>query len=311
MAKMSKTPMLALYVDADFSEADHASGVITEFTKQMTTEAYTRHVMQTAHNIFADIVDREICLLAKNNPAAFHHVFEYNPGNDPYSWVGERHHKLWKHRRDFKTGSSLNFTWEWLPAKQDNPSYRQRRASRVGEDWLRNVPEYQFQKLLEKTAGRSYKFVWKAPTLEYGFSRRVYPIGNALIVPGENVGQKTGSLGFAPMATVTVQSPGPVRGRFTKAWTNAWARNAKDMDKILLEEIERDAARKIEQGIARGKKAGRGKRNFRAQTVTSNRVAFEAGRQQALAQMKGHMRSISQIESKRGTFHDAPGGFFG
>ena len=297
-----------VYIDADMRELEHAMGVVSEFTKRLNTTAHLRTVTDATHKVFSNRFDTYMNGLAKINKDAYHHLYEYSSTGGGYDHVGKNSMKLWAHTKRFSTGASVNFSWQWLPARNYNPTYRQRRRGRIGWDAMRDIPASEFAKLLEKSAGRRHKYVWRAPMLEYGIMPNIYPRGESLAVPVFNADvQRRGYEGgptliFPRYASPEHQQPGKVTGNFTAAWTGFWAKAGDDFDEVMGEIIAKDAEKNITQAIRKGKKVPRARdRKFSFTTVTDYREAFAAGQQQAATAILRHSRTIKAIEAQRGT----------
>lgn len=295
---------VGIYIDADMSDGIRAATFIREFMTRMTTEAHVKTVVDATHGIFSSDFDKRIGLLAKTNPESYHHVYEYSPSGDGYRWIGDNKHKLWIHTKQKSAGSSLTFSWNWLPAKQYNPSYEQRRRSTVGYDALRQISMSEYRKLLSKHREnpRKWKFIWKAPMLEYGIARRQNASGVAIMMPVFDGGGAHKI--FRKFNLAQDQQPGSVTGNFVSEWTQFWGSEVPGRwDEVLGRVIEKDASVRIERGISIGKKANRATRTFKARTVGNYYEAMAAGREQAIAAMNTHRNSIRQIEKRRGVDH--------
>lgn len=283
-------------------EVDHAAGVIKEYSAQMTTNAFVDSVLAATHKTFADRFDKHIGMIARASGAKqhFHHVYEYNPVGGPYDFIGMSVHKLWEHRVLRGRGGTREFTWNWKAAKQPIPTYLQRRRSRVGDDPIRHIPKSQFDRLIELSRHQRYVFVWKAQILEYNIPRTVYPrqANRRLAVAVD------GNLEILSHYRQVGQPPGDTRAAFTSVWTSYWTTvPEKEFNSVIGRHIEKDAKRNIETAIAKSKGVPRArKRSWNVNVATDTRQAYEAGRQQAKTAIKGQLRSIKQIEARRGDF---------
>lgn len=304
---MANRGMPGLYIDADLRELEHARGVIKEFTERMTTTAHLRTVTDTAHKVFSKRFDQYMNARAKMHKDEYHHLYEYSSTGSGYDNIGKDAMKLWVHTKRFSTGSSVNFSWQWLPAKNYNPTYRQRRRARIGYDAMRNIPKKEFDELIAKSAGRRHKFIWKAPMLEYGITPVIYPRGKALAVPVfDSTINRRGYHGgpillFPRSASPRSQQPGRSAGNFTLAWTSFWSGVEDDFEDVMGDIIAKDAERQITAALRKGKKVPKAKsRQFSFTAVTDYRQAFMAGQEQAATAMIKHQRTIKGIESQRG-----------
>lgn len=292
----------AIYLDADLQQANHAYGVINEYTAQMSTHAFIETVLEATHKEFAVRFDKHIGLLARASGAKqhFHHVYEYSPTGGAYDFIGMRVHQLWTHRVLKGKGSTREFTWNWKPAKHPIPTYQQRRNSRVGDDPIRHIPKRTFDRLIELSENKRYTFIWKAQILEYQIPRTVYPrrANKRLAVA---IGDR---LEILPLFRQVGQPPGDTRGAFTSAWTTFWTTVPQaEFKNVLGQKIERDAKRNIERAINSKKPRPRARtRSWNVNVVKDTRQAYEAGRQQAITAMKGQLRSIKRVEASRGDF---------
>lgn len=278
------------------------AGVINEYTTQMSTHAFIDAVLGATHKTFADRFDKHIGLLARASGSKqhFHHVYEYNPTGPAYGFIGMRMHQLWEHRVLRSRGGVREFTWNWKPAKQPIPTYAQRRRARIGHDPIREIPKSQYDRLIELSRHQRYVFVWKAQILEYQIPRTVYPrSANRRLAVAIN-----GNLEILSHYRQVGQPPGDTRGVFTSAWASFWSTvPQKEFNDVIGRHIEKDAKRRIETAINSKKRMPRArKRSWNVNVVSNNRQAYEAGRQQAVTAMKGQLRSIKQIESRRGDF---------
>lgn len=304
-----------LYIDADMKELAHANGVLTRFTQEMNTAAYKQTVTDAVHRVFSQEFDRHMAMIAKASKENYHHLYDYNPAGG-YGWIGTQKAQLWIHTKRQEGGSRINFSWEWKPARQYNPTYSQRRSGRLGHDAMRNIPFQQFQDLLRHSNGKRHRFVWKAPMLEYGIIPSITPKeAGTLAVPVHTVkspalAKKRGSgpnLLFLTFAQPEHNAPGPTVGNFTEQWVLFWSTIVPNrFEDVFAEIVAKDAAKNIASAIAKKKPATRSrKRKWELSAVTDFNEAFAAGQQQALTAIKSNKRSIKQIEMRRGTYHNA------
>lgn len=294
-----------LYVDADISDGIRATEFIREFFTQTNTPAYKRTVIETTHRVFSKEFDRHMSRVARVAPERFHHVYEYSPSGSAYSWIGVQKQQLWAHTIRYRAGHSANFSWTWKPAKQYNPTYRQRRTARVGWDAIRALPKKNFDRLVENSAGRRYKFIWRAPMLEYGIHREVrVKNAKALMIPVFTGAGEAKAI-FKKYTNLSVQQPGDTTGNFTQEWTKYWNEQVPDQwDEVIGKAIAKDGSERIAKGISSGNKVRSRNKTFSASAVVNEREAFASGRAQAIAAIKGHQRSIAGIESIKGVIHD-------
>lgn len=297
MARQRRRGIVGLYVDADMSQGVETASFLEHFCREMSTEAHVDTVLEATHTIFADEFDKYMKGVAGTKRENFFHVYEYSSGQDAFEYVGNPSFKLWQHTR-LGRGKDLTFSWTWLPAKNPNPTYEQRRESDVGRDGIRELSEEDYQELLDRSAGRVHKFVWKAPVLEHEIVRTVYPKGKMLMVP------RGGKKYFFHNYVATQQHPGPTKGAFTEQWIAFWGGIVPTRwYKVVGEQIEIDAKRRIEEGIATtGKKPRKEKRKFQARTFNNMEDAKEAGREQAISALRTHSRTIKDMEKNRGRF---------
>lgn len=280
-----------MVVDADMRELAHAAGVIEEFTRQYNTKALIRPVIRATHSVFAHRFDKYISNIALTQKDKFHHVYEYSPTGDPYAWIGIDQFKLWKHKITFRSGESANFTWTWRAARHPVPTYNQRRTSTVGFDGIRSLNQGDFQKLVERSSGRRYRFFWKAPMLEYGLPRMIFPKREFIVMPNG------GRLNFGRGAIVTTQHPGKVEGMFTGVWLSFWTTSVEnDFDRMLGDQITRDAQKRINEAIAAGKSTPRNRqRRFSFTSATEMESARKRGIDRGREAVSKHASRINAM----------------
>lgn len=290
---MAKT---GLQITADMSEGVRAEAFLTQYLTEMATPAYTRTVIKTTHSVFADMFNAEISKHARLNPGAYHHVYEYSPQGDGYQDIGKTHKRLWDHVIQYRGGTG-NFTWTWRAAQQYNPTYRQRRVSRMGWDAIRALSEEDFDRLTAKPRTR-HKYTWKAPMLEHGIIANVYPRDGKKFLMVPTGGSKALFLRHVQSDS---QQIGATRGNFTELWTRFWgAEVPKRWDDVLGRQIEADAARRMKLGLVAG---GRTRvRTFRATAITNLSTARAHGKKQAIDAMRQHRRSVSSMDRLQGAF---------
>lgn len=292
-------PRIGLYIDSDMSGGFYAVEFMSTFVKQMNTQAHKRQVIKSTHNAFASMFDERIGVEARFRPAEYHHVYEYARGGDPYRDIGKRSARLWRHHLRHVAGETAHASWNWRAAQQYNPTYLQRRTATVGWDAIRHIPEEEFQKLLLHSSGRRHKFRWKAPMLEHGLRANVDAKDRFLALPTFTAGGGA-EMRFRPFVTSYQQQPGKVAGNFTAFWVRFWGTEVpKKFDEVIGDVIERDAAIRIKNALARGGKARTRNQKIGFTGVTNEAVARAAGKEQAIASFKAHSASIAKVEKAR------------
>lgn len=297
MANFNNKGIPGLNIDADMTDGIKDMEFLKRFCQEMSTEAHIDTVMTATHSIFADEFDKKMKGVASTSKDNFFHVYEYSPSGNGYSWVGNPDHKLWQHTMRGR-GDRKTFSWNWLPAKQFNPSYKQRRMPGPGRDGIRELSYRDYRELLRKSSsrGEGYRFSWKAPILEYNIQRIVYPRRKRLMLP------RNGRKIFVTSYAAEQQHPGPTKGRFTAEWINFWTGEVGNrFHEVVGQQIEKDAKRRIEAALAAGKSAPRKEnRKFRVMSFADITDAKLAGQQQAVSAIKYHQRTIKGIEANRG-----------
>lgn len=280
----------------DLSEAVQISAFLEEFSLKVSTEAHIHSVINASHEIFADRFDKHMKGVASTSKDEFFHVYEYSPTGNGYSWVGKPEHKLWAHTIR-GTGSSRTFSWNWLPAKQYNPSYRQRRMSGPGFDGIRELSYKDFRKLMAKSAsqGTGYRFVWKAPMLEFGIARVVFPKRKKLFIP------RDGSFRFMDSITVEQMHPGYTRGNFTQEWIRFWSGDiGGQWEDVVGKQIVIDAKRRVEEAKAAGmSKPRKEMRNFGAATYGDASRARQRGKAMGSQAAKEHKKMVERLSKRQ------------
>lgn len=291
-------PNIGLYIDSDMSDGFYAVEFMSTFVKQMNTTAHKRQVIKSTHNAFAEMFDQEISAVARHRPEQFHHVYEYASGGDPYRDIGKRSARLWRHHLRQVAGETANATWVWRAAQKYNPTYQQRRSATIGWDALRHVSEEEFQKLLQHTSGRRHKYRWRAPMLEHGLRANVDAKEGMLAIPTFTTAGA--EMRFKPWVTSFRQQPGNVEGNFSQYWAAFWRTQVpKRFDEVVGNIVEKDAANRVRNAIARGSKARGRNISVGLSGVSNEAVARAAGKQQAIASFKAHSQSIAKIEKAR------------
>ena len=307
MAVNRGTP--SVEINANLDQLIYTDGVLTRFTREITTNAYKSDVSDAVHAVFSRDFDRHMALIAKASKENYHHVYEYNPAGG-YGWIGVQKAQLWTHVARREGGGRVNFTWEWLPAKQPNPTYVERRSGRIGHDAMRNIPFKQFQDLIANSDGRRHVFIWKAPMLEFGIVPQITPKeAQKLVVPVHTVkspalAKKRGSgpnILFLKLAQPEHNAPGPTVGNFTAQWTYFWGVEVPGkFQETFADAVERDAAKNIANAIKKKKPVTRArKRGWSFSAISNHEQAYAQGQAAAVAAMKVHRRTISQIVTRR------------
>lgn len=285
-------PYASVDIDADLREGHYVASFMSEFLREMSTEAHVRTVNIATHERFSSEFDKHMSRLAETKKQNFFHVYEFSPTGDPYQWVGKTSKKLWKHTRSGQT-SPLTFSFNWKAAQNYNPTYKQRRTSNVGKDGMRAISDEQFQTLIDEASGRRHKFVWKAPMLENAIPLGVYSHSpeTKLFVPFND-----GRVLFTHHVMSHRMAPGETEGYFVREWTKFWRKTVPEQwDKVIGEEIEKDAQRRIEQAIAAGKtKPRKRKRTFGFEAAVDTRKFNASGKRQAERQIMLHQQAIKQ-----------------
>lgn len=281
-----------------------ASKFVEEFVGGFNSPAHLSIVANTVHGVFSKEFDNYMIKYAGLRKQHFHHVYEYSETGEPYSFIGDPTKKLWVHKSTIAGKGARDFTWRWLPAKSYNPTLRQRIASSVGEDFIRNLRPEVRQKWLEKSKNKRHKFVWKAPILENAIPVNVVAHEKRLAVP-----MPAGNLIFPRSVRSTQQQPGITEGWFTKTWVIWWTRElSKNFDMVMLDAVTKDAEKRIVEGVRKtGKKPRNRKNSLTVRTMgnssnigASIKEAQAAGKEQALSGLRYHQRYIKGIEKNRG-----------
>lgn len=295
---MARAGRPGVYIDADMAEGVYGTEFLRTFVEQMNSPAHKSTVTQTTHSALSSMFDQHMSVVARMKPNAFHHVYEYSRSGDAYSNIGMNQHRLWEHTRK-QQGARTIFSWRWKAAQQYNPTYAQRRTSRVGWDAIRQLSTEDFKKLVDNSAGRRHKFRWRAPIMENGIAVFVNAQDNVLALPTFTGGGKA-KMVFKPWVMLRHQHPGKVEGSFTAEWSNFWGNIAPGkVSEVIGDEIQKDAARKMRNALGSGKKVRARKSQIEIGVVTNLEVARNAGREQARAALKSHTKSIKDIERIR------------
>ena len=216
----------------DASEAAAALGVMNQMAMSIETDRFKRSVISYAHAEMAHAFDLSISQAAQQDPAKYHHVFEWR-------MVGNPAGKLWKHKLTGRGGNrEAHFTWKASKAPILTPQERYSGAYSTGEDAIRKVSP----KVISKLSKRTYFFYWKAPVMEYNVKVDIAPKwAKKLFVP-----VRDNPRGYIFTRHVSNFTPGgsETTGAFSTYWTMWWQDQAQAIfDAEIRRTIERDLGR--------------------------------------------------------------------
>ena len=293
---MAKKP--AVSIDSDFDEGYEFAGVVTGMTSTIKTNRFTSSVLEMAHAMLAEDFDQHIDAIAKTNPSALHHVYEWR-------MIGLAKGRLWSHTLVGR-GKTREASWEWLPSEAPilTPAERMKDPLRTNDPMQAVNPDD-----LDKLSDQSYYFHWKAPMMEFGLPARVRPKqAKRLFVPTWH-SPKGYHFSMETLQDFSAGNPQDgsggrgTMGNFTAIW-QAWWNNAapKSFDDHVNKVVEKDI------GVG-AKELLRSKRK-RYKTVTlktmgDKSAAFESGRNRAEAYFLGRAKNYTQASryiGKHGKF---------
>lgn len=290
-------------------EFAYMDGFLDQWTLEMETDVNRAEIEKALFRYFSGKFDDFMSKRARLKPENFHHIYEYAVHGTGYGNIGNKQFQLWRNKiRPVGGASGHHISWDWMPAKIRNPTYRQRRNSVIGFDEIRNISQRDFDKLLEKSRKRRYTFRWKAPMLEYGFQTTRSPIspGKYLFLPG-GTGNMKGSDGgwtFATRAISDWQQPGATKGVFTRLYVYFWSQ-------VVPAEFDSELGEKIATSIRNETLLGLRKRPLTKQSIKPIRMnlpqqlgrsglkgskAWSEGRKQARVAMRRHERTVKGID---------------
>ena len=232
---------------------------------ERVTQAHLRTVTNAAHKYYSKEFDRHMANVAKVSKENYHHLYEFSSTGGGYDNVGKQSMQLWTHTVRSTPGAAVNFSWQWLPAKQYNPTYRQRRMGRIGHDAMREIPKEQFDTLVEKSKNRRYKFIWKAPMLEYSIPRQITPsAAKWLFLPAfgftSPMAKSHPGWRFTKSYVATQEPPGNSAGMFTSAWTAYWGSLSEEKwDRIGGDAMVKALDAPVDKGVNKLTKKARNK----------------------------------------------------
>lgn len=206
----------------------------------LNTDRHLDHVTRAAFNTLEEQFSMTTHLAARNNPLAFHHVYEWEH-------IGEPGFGLWKLQMNGR-GGERTISWTWRASKTTVPTT----TTVTGEKKF--IP---FKGFDESKLNRIHIFVWKAPMMEYGATVEIRPeLSERLVYPNPGLeGTRAGgpkTVTFSPhphRVEVSDQEGSSTLGKFT-GWFTAWfgggEANAvlegimdKRRDKVFRESFER------------------------------------------------------------------------
>lgn len=301
MARVA-TPFVNLNID--LSPLAHYEGFTREYFKQVDSPISKRELTSVTHSIFAEKFDHHMRVWATAHKAHFAHVYEYAVSGDPYRLVGNRKAQLWVHTKRYVDDGSWIATFKFMPAKNPSPTYRQRRRSKVGQDPIRDIDKKDFDKLVSKSHHRdthAYRFVWKAPMLEYNIPRRVSPqAARMLFLPSRGFhSPMSGAAGagwrFTTSYVVTQQEPGNSAGMFTAQWLSFWGGITSAQFDAAVGRATKKAIRDHASGASTYKAVSKGKRKVQMTMPADLKAAEEHGKAQAREAAQMYRRRLQTM----------------
>lgn len=307
-----------LFVEADTREAMFTSGFMQEYARRLERPEFKGLIEEEVWLTFSRQFDKHMSDMARANPDEFHHLYEYSAAGDGFSHVkaGRNRYKLWKNTAR-RAGSGIVASWEWVPAKQFNPTYHQRREGKIGHDPIRDLSQKDFDLLVAKSHNRKHVFIWKAPMLEYQLTtqRRARP-GEWLFLPGRVRTPMKGSDGgfmFAKEATSSWMQPGKTWQTFTANYTFFWGQVVPSRFDAVFGRAVAKTIREGAEAILRKRprvtsgRLAQGSR-VRISAFADTWAAYEQGARQAATAIRLNERTIKGIKEAESTFTALTGG---
>ena len=312
---MGKKIKPGLHLEYELDEGYAATGFAYEMTKQIDTPAYMTDLIHFTHAVMAKEFD-EVAAAAALSNVNLTHVYE--PGHE-----GNPDFQLWEHRL-YGRGAQQQASFEWLPSHL--PILKPEERAQDESDPMSKVDD----DIVSELSTEDYVFVMRAPMMEYGLKANILP-KNAkfLFIPTFDGGRwyrnkKEGTSRFGAYRLEKQNIPdfnyrnpqdpsgddGTV-GNFTSVWVAYWAGGGADdvwntqvkpMVEAGFDEAEHFMGRAV-----RTVKAGKSRKaTVRLSTFNSSEAAMEAGRNLAIAFIKGQAMSYRQASK-----HIGKHGYFG
>lgn len=297
----------AMKLDFDLDDGYAALGFMNGMATEINTDRYLGSVIDYSHDILAAAFDVHMDTIARSNPSAYHHVYEWR-------MVGLPPGRLWRHKISgggSTTGGRVReATFEWRASVRPILTPKERQSDPLG---ISDPMEQVDSEVIAKLKNRTYFFYNKAPMMEYGLRANVYPKnGKYLFVPSIGTGPKNFYLARHTDQDFSFANPqdhsggGGTVGKFTTAWVAWWNTVAPTLwDAQVRNTIDNDLGKtEKEMGRALQGRRSRGK-SFGIATFNSGNAAFESGKNLAQAYFKGKeqsYRSASRYVDKNGVF---------
>jgi hypothetical protein len=304
-----------LHLEFELDEGYAATGFAYEMTKQIDTNVYMNDVIHFAHAVMSKEFD-EVAAVAAVGRVNLSHVYE--PGHE-----GNPEFQLWDHRL-YGRGKQQQASFEWLPSRL--PILKPEARSHDPEDPMSKVDS----DIIEHLSEEDYVFVMRAPMMEYGLRANILPTNaKFLFIPTfeggrwyRNKKEGTSTFGAYRLEKHNIpdfnyrnpQDPsgedGTV-GNFTATWVAYWAGGGAEevwntQVVPLIEEGFSEAEYYMGRAV-RKVKSGKNRRvSASISSFASQEAAMEAGRNLAIAFVKGQAASYRQAAK-----HIERHGYFG
>lgn len=304
-----------LHLEFELQEGYAATGFAYTMTEQIDTPVYMNDLIKFSHAVMAREFD-EVAAAAALSKVNLTHVYE--PGHE-----GNPDFQLWQHRL-YGRGKNQEASFEWLPSHL--PILKPEERSHDQQDPMSKVDD----DIVEQLSTEDYVFVMRAPMMEYGLKANITP-KNAkfLFIPTFDGGRwyrnkKEGTSRFGAYRLEKMNVPdfnyrnpqdpsgsdGTV-GNFTATWVSYWAGGGADevwmtQIKPMVETGFNEAEHYIGRAVRQVKSGKSRNTNMRLSTFNSAEAAVEAGRNLAIAFVKGQAASYRQAAK-----HIGRHGYFG